>query len=170
MSGGSLCSAKRVSWIQTGSGLSDVFTVGFLKGFAPYTCSAPYTLSPSIWGCKNRKNIDLSHCCSSWQLQNFGHFLCMPAGHEHWSTDRVSLARATISILVAPALGSPVCRANPAESMQSMPSYPISSGTERRTSRAECRRSNSMRYISDNCKMLILAPSSLCETCLTVCR
>jgi len=168
MSAGSLCSFKGVCSIQTGSGLSNVFTTGSLKGFTSHTCSAPCTLSPSVWGCKDSENIDLNHYCSSWHASRFLGTFCVC--QQGTSTDRVSLARVTISILVAPALGSLMCRANLAESMQSMLSYQTSSGTERRNLRAECRRSDSMCCISDNYKMLILAPSSLCETCLTACQ
>lgn len=85
----------------------------------------------------------------------------MTAGHEHYFTGRVSSARTTVSIFVAPSLVSPTRRANLAESMQSMPLYQVSSETELGTSRAESRRSSSMCNISNNYKMLILAPSSV---------
>lgn len=135
----------------------------FLKVFPSYTCSSPYTLSPGMWGCKDRKNIDLTHCCSSCPrpICRFWGTLHIPAGHEHYFTGRVSLARTAVSISVAPSLVSPACRANLAESVQSMPSYQVSSETELGTSRAESRRSSSMCSISNNYKMLILAPSSV---------
>lgn len=164
MTAGPLCSLKCVSWIQTGSGRSNVFSAGFLKGFLSYTCCAPYSLSLSIWGCKDRKNFDLNLYCSSWHPSRFLGTFCVCQQDISIISVTGCLWQGLISYPCSPSLGFPICRINSAESIRSTPSYQISPGSEWRSSRAECKRSDSMCYISDNSKTLILAPSSLRAT------